>query len=182
MKRIALFAAIAALCAPSALLADMNYTSFEVDYLDLDGDGGVNGDGFEIGGSWELNDQFHLFGSWQDQSFDGGYDGETLELGGGWSHSFSDTLDFVGRLSLIDAEIEDFSDDGLALGGGIRSRLGESFELDAGLKYVDLDESGSDTGLTVGGRYYLNDSMALGASLDSYDNADTLRLGFRWEF
>jgi opacity protein-like surface antigen len=182
MKRIALFAAIAALCAPSALLADMNYTNFEVDYLDLDGDGGVNGDGFEISGSWELNDQFHLLGSWQDQSFDGGFDGETLELGGGWSHSFSDTLDFVGTLSLIDAEIENFSDDGLALGGGIRSRLGESFELDAGLKYVDLDESGSDTGLRVGGRYYFNDSMALGASLDSYDNADTLRLGFRWEF
>jgi opacity protein-like surface antigen len=181
MKRIALFAAIAALCAPSALLADMNYTNFEVDYLDLDGDGGVNGDGFQIGGSWELNDQFHLFGSWQDQSFDGGFDGETLELGGGWSHEFSDTLDFVGTLSFLDAEIESFSDDGLALGGGIRSRLGESFELDAGLKYVDFD-SGSDTGIELGGRYYFNDSMALGASLDSYDNADTLRLGFRWEF
>jgi opacity protein-like surface antigen len=182
MKRIALFAAIAALCAPSALLADMNYTSLEVDYLDLDADGGVSGDGFAIGGSWELNDQFHLFGSWQDQSYDGGFDGETLEVGGGWSHSFSDTLDFVGTLSLLDAEIESFSDDGLALGGGIRSRLGDSFELDAGLKYVDMDESGSDTGLSVGGRYYFNDAMALGASLDSYDNADTLRLGFRWEF
>jgi hypothetical protein len=182
MKRIALFAAIAALCAPSALLADMNYTNFEIDYLDLDADSGVNGDGFEIGGSWELNDQFHLFGSWADQSYDGGADGETLEVGAGWSHGFSDTLDFVGTLSLVDAEVESFSDDGLALGGGIRSRLGESFELDAGLKYVDLDESGSDTGIIVGGRYYFNDSMALGASLDSYDDADTLRLGFRWEF
>ena len=182
MKRIALFAALAAVCAPSALLADMNYTNFEVDYLDLDADSGVNGDGFQIGGSWELNDQFHLFGSWADQSYDGGFDGETLEVGAGWSHGFSDTLDFVGTLSLVDTEIENFSDDGLALGGGIRTRLGESFELDAGLKYVDLDESGSDTGILVGGRYYINDSMALGASLDSYDDADTLRLGFRWEF
>jgi hypothetical protein len=47
---------------------------------------------------------------------------------------------------------------------------------------VDFDESGSDTGLHVGARYYFNDSMALGASLDDNDNADTLRLGFRWEF
>jgi len=180
MKRIALFAAIAALCAPSALLADMNYTNFEIDYLDLDGDGGVSGDGFQIGGSYELNDQFHLFGSWADQSYDGGADGETLEIGAGWSHGFSDTLDFVATLSLLDAEIESFSDDGLAIGGGIRTRLGESFELDAGLKYVDFDES--DTGINLGARYYFNDSMALGASLDSYDNADTLRLGFRWEF
>ena len=182
MNRTVLFGALVAAFVPGVVLADMNYTNFEIDYLDLDADSGVNGDGFQIGGSWELNDQFHLFGSYQDQSFDGGFDGNTLEVGAGWSHGFTDTLDFVGTLSLIDTEIEDFSDDGLALGGGIRSRLGESFELEAGLKYVDLDESGSDTGLNVGARYYFNDSMALGASMDSNDNADTLRLGFRWEF
>jgi hypothetical protein len=182
MKRIALFGAILALCAPSALLADMNYTSLEINYLDLDGDGGVSGDGFEFGGSWELNDQFHLFGSWQDQGFDGGIDGEVIELGGGWSHGFSDTLDFVGTLSYLDVDYDVGGDDGLALGGGVRSRLGDSFELEAGLKWVDFDESGSDTGISVGGRYYFNDAMALGASLDSNDNADTLRLGFRWEF
>ena len=175
MKRIALFAALAAVCAPSALLADMNYTNFEVDYLDLDADSGVNGDGFQIGGSWELNDQFHLFGSWEDQSFDFGIDGEVLELGGGWNHGFSDTLDFVATLSYVDVDYDVGSDNGLALGGGIRTRLGDSFEVDAGLKYVDLDES--DTGLHVGARYYFNDSMALGASIDDNDNADTLRLG-----
>ena len=93
MKRTVLFAAIAAAFVPGVVLADMNYTNLEVNYLDLDGDGGASGDGFEIGGSWELNDQFHLFGSWQDQSFDGGFDGETLEVGAGWNHAFSDTLD-----------------------------------------------------------------------------------------
>lgn len=183
MKRTVLFAAIAAAFVPGVVLADMNYTNLEVNYLDLEvGDGfTVNGDGFEIGGSWELNDQFHLFGSWQDQSYDFGIDGNTLEIGGGWSHAFSDTLDFVGTLSFLDAEIEDASDDGMAIGGGIRSRLGESFEVDAALKYVDFD-SGSDTGIQLGGRYYINDSMALGASMDSFDDVDTLRLGFRWEF
>jgi hypothetical protein len=187
MKRTVLFGAILAAFAPGVVLADMNYTNLEVNYLDLDvGEGvSVNGDGFEIGGSWELNDQFHLFGSWQDQSLDFGIDGRTLEIGAGWSHGFSDKLDFVGTLSMVDAELEaggvTASDDAIALGGGIRSRLGDSFELEAGLKYVDFD-SGSDTGISVGGRYYFNDSMALGASMDSNDNADTLRLGFRWEF
>ena len=186
MKRTVLFAAIAAAFIPGVVLADMNYTNLEVNYLDLDGSGGASGDGFEIGGSWELNDQFHLFGSWQDQSYDGGYDGDMIELGGGWNHAFSDTLDFVGTLSYVDAELEaggiTASDDGLAIGGGIRSRLGDSFEIEAGLKYVDFDESGSDTGLQLGARYYFNDSMALGASIDDNDTADTLRLGFRWEF
>jgi len=188
MKRTVLFAAIAAAFVPGVVLADMNYTNLEVNYLDLEvGDGfTVNGDGFELAGSFELNDQFHLYGSWQDQSLDFGIDGRTMELGAGWSHGFNDKLDFVGTLSYVDAELEaagnTASDDGLAIGGGIRSRLGESFEIDAGLKYVDFDESGSDTGLSLGARYYFNDSMALGASMDSNDNADTLRLGFRWEF
>jgi len=142
MKRTVLAAAILAAFVPGVVLADMNYTNLEVNYLDLDvGEGvSVNGDGFEIGGSWELNDAFHLFGSWQDQSLDFGIDGRTLELGAGWSHGFSDKLDFVGTLSMVDAELEQggftASDDGLAIGGGIRSRLGESFELEAGLKYV----------------------------------------------
>ena len=182
MNRTVLFGALVAAFVPGVVLADMNYTNLEVNYLDLDGDGGASGDGFEIGGSWELNDSFHLFGSWQDQGFDGGIDGEVLEIGGGWSHGFSDTLDFVGTLSLLDVDYGFAGDDGLALGGGIRSRLGESFELDAGLKYVDLDESGNDTGISIGARYYFNESMALGASMDSFDDADTLRLGFRWEF
>ena len=183
MKRTILFAAIAAAFVPGVVLADMNYTGVEVNYLDLDvGDSvSVNGDGFEFAGSWELNDQFHLFGSWQDQSLDFGIDGRTLELGGGWNHGFSDTLDFVGTLSYLDADFEGTSDDGLAIGGGIRSRLGDSFEVEAGLKYVDFD-SDSDTGLQLGARYYFNDSMALGASIDDNDNFDTFRLGFRWEF
>jgi hypothetical protein len=188
MKRTVLFGAIMAALVPGAVLADMNYTNLEINYLDLDvGETvSVNGDGFEIAGSWEVSEQIHLFGSWQDQSLDFDIDGQTLEIGGGWAHGFSDKLDFVGTLSYVDAELEaggvTASDDGLAIGGGIRSRLGTSFELDASLKYVDFDESGSDTGISVGGRYYFNDSMALGASLDSNDNADTLRLGFRWEF
>jgi hypothetical protein len=180
MKRTVLFAAIAAAFVPGVVLADMNYTNLEVNYLDLDGDGGGSGDGFEIGGSWELNDQFHLFGSWQDQGFDGGIDGDVIELGGGWNHAFSDTLDFVGTLSYLDVDYGIASDDGLAIGGGIRSRLGDSFEIEAGLKYVDLEES--DTGIQLGARYYFNDTMALGASIDDNDNLDTLRLGFRWEF
>ena len=188
MKRTALFGAVLAAMVPSALLADMNYTKFEVSMIDVEVDPGVDvdGDGFALGGSYELNDQIHLFGEWQDQSLDFGIDGRSLEIGGGWSHEISDSLDFVGTLSYVDAELKagnvTADDDGLALGGGIRTLIGESFQVDAGLKYVDFDESGSDTGFSLGGRYYFNDSMAVGASADFNDNADTLRVGFRWEF
>jgi opacity protein-like surface antigen len=188
MKRTVLFGAVVAAFAPSALMADMNYTNFEISLLDVElgSAAEVDGDGFALEGSYELNDKIFLFGEWQDQSLDFGIDGRSLELGAGYTHSFSNSLDFVGSLSYVDAEVKFGSltadDDGLALGGGIRTRFAESFEIDAGLKYVDFDEAGGDTGVSLGGRYYFNDSMALGASADFNDNADTLRIGFRWEF
>jgi hypothetical protein len=188
MKRTALCGAILAALTPNLVLAEMNYTNFEVSFIDVElgQNSNVDGDGFELAGSYELNDRIFLFGEWQDQSLDFGIDGRSLEIGGGMAHSFSDKLDFVGSLSYVDAEVKVGSltadDDGLALGGGIRSRVAESVELDASLKFVDFDQAGSDTGMSIGGRYYFNPSMALGASADFNDNADTLRVGFRWEF
>ncbi len=108
---------------------------------------------------------------------------KSLELGGGWSHGFSDTLDFVGTLSYVDAELRcRRSTTGSRSAAAFAAVSASRSSSMPRLKFVDFDESGSDTGVSVGGRYYFNDSMALGASLDFYDNADTLRLGFRWEF
>jgi hypothetical protein len=199
MRRIALFGSLLCSLAPTALLAQtsvdggsqMSYSAFDVSYLvdvEIDGGGGGNadGDGFEFGGSYSLNDKFYLLGSWQEQSLDFGIDGRQLELGGGFHTPLGNTVDFVATLSYIDAEIEvgNFSadDDGLALGGGVRARLSDSFELGANLKLIDFDESGSDTGYTVGGRWFFVDNMAITASADFFDDVDVLRVGFRAEF
>lgn len=189
MQRIVLVGAIVAALGPALVRAEMNYSKVEVSYVDTEisqGPFDVDGDGFGLAGSFELNDRIHLFGEWQDQSLDYGIDGEWLEVGGGYTHSYSDNLDFVGTLSFVDSKVElgglSADDDGLALGGGVRTRLNPSFEVDAMLKYIDFDESGGDTGFTIGGRYYFNPSLAFGASADFYDNTDTLRLGLRWEF
>jgi len=189
MKRTALYGAMMAAFTPNLLLADMNYTLAEVSFVDVELDQGpfdVDGDGFEIAGSYELNEQFFVFGKWQDQDLDFGVDGRTIELGGAYVHSFSDKLDFIGQLSYLDSEVKagniTADDDGLGLGGGIRARINDDVQLDAGLKYVDFDSSGNDTGFTFGGRYYLNENLAIGASADFNDNADTLRIGVRYEF
>jgi hypothetical protein len=191
MKRIALIGSLC-LMAPTALLAQetgpgMSYNAFDISYLiDVEYDGGLDGDGFEIGGSYELTDKFFLLAEWQDQGLDNGIDGETLELGGGFHTPLSNTVDFVATLSYIDAEVSgnNFSvdDDGLALGGGVRARLSDSFELDGAVRFVDFDEGGNDTGFTVGGRWYFVDNMAITAHADFFDDVDVLGIGFRAEF
>jgi Outer membrane protein beta-barrel domain len=196
MKRIALLGLLLGSLAPTALLAQaeggaqMSYSAFDVSYLfDVEIDSSVanvDGDGFEIGGSYELNDKFFLLGSWQEQSLDFGIDGRALELGGGFHTPLGKTVDFVATLSYMDAEVDaggsSADDDGLAVGAGVRARVAESFEIDGSLKLVDFDDSGSDTGFSFGGRWYFADNMAVTAGADFFDNADTLRVGFRAEF
>jgi hypothetical protein len=184
MKRTVLCAAVAALL-PAVAFADLNYTKLDVSFVnvELDGPFDVDGDGFAVGGSFELNDRFHVFGEWQDLDYDLGSDERAIEIGAGYRHGLTDTLDFVGTLSYIDVDFGAGDTDALGLGAGIRARVGRSFEVDAALKYVDFDEGGDDTSVLLGGRWYFNDSMAVGLSTHLNDDAgDALRVGFRWEF
>ena len=182
-------AAVLAMMASSAALAEMRYTSVDVNYIDLEIDGGladVSGDGIELSASYELSSKVFLFGEWQEQSFDFGIDGRALELGAGLNHELSDSIDFVGTLSYVDAKLEfaglSADDDGLALGGGIRSRVSDSFEISAMLNWVDYDEAGSDTGFDLLGRYFFKDTMAITFGAEFKDNVDVMRFGFRAEF
>ncbi|HEY9183548.1 MAG TPA: hypothetical protein VIQ99_10130, partial [Gammaproteobacteria bacterium] len=116
MKRIALFGSLLCSLVPTALLAQaveggsqMSYSAFDVSYLvdvEIDGPGSVDGDGLELGGSYEITEKFYLFGAWQEQSFDFGIDGRQLELGGGFHTPLSNTVDFVATLSYLDAEVQ----------------------------------------------------------------------------
>jgi hypothetical protein len=50
------------------------------------------------------------------------------------------------------------------------------------INYVDLDESGDETSVELAGDYFLNDEIALGASLELGDDVTTWTLGARWYF
>lgn len=190
MKHAFVMGALLAVAAPGAALADeLRYSDFEVSWIDVSLDGSpvdVDGDGLAIEGSYELNKKIFLFGEYQDQSYDFGIDGNALELGAGLHHELSRNLDFVGTLSYLDQEVKagGFSadDNGLGIGGGIRTWLGTKFQLDAMLKWVDFDEAGSDTGVSVDGRFYFKKTLALSFGTNMTDDVNTLRVGFRAEF
>ena len=190
MRPSKLIGAVAsALLVPSISSAEFVYTNIQASFVDVElssGFASLNGDGYRFEGSIDLNEKFFLQGELEEQSFDFGIDGSTLEVGVGYHHSFSSTFDFVGTASFVQADVDvrgfGADDDGIQLGGGVRTRMTDAFEVEASLQYRNMDEGGSDTGIELLGRYYFTDRYAFFLETDLDDNVDTLSFGFRAEF
>lgn len=185
MNRKLLIAGLALL--PITAQADFSYNHLELGYIDteLDTSGfDVDGDGYGVNVSMALNDQIHLVAGYASQDFDFGVDVDQWQAGAGYHYSFNPNVDFVATVTYLDVTIDtpfrDVDDDGFGLGAGVRGRLGEQFEVEAGLDYVDLGDS--DTAVRVGGRYYFNEQFAVGAGVSHSDDATTWRVGVRIQF
>lgn len=165
----------------------MSYTYVEGGYVhtELD-DIDVDGDGLGIAGSVALNDMFFVRGSYATLDFDRNVDLNQFELGLGGHFPLSDTLDIVGSVSYVDAELDfgpgSADDSGIGLSVGLRGRVAEVFELEAGIDYADLDDSGDETSFVIDGRYYFRPELAVGAGLQTGDDATTFSIGLRYEF
>lgn len=177
------------LFAGSAAAAELDYDYAELRWVDTELDAGAidaDGDGFEIGGSLELAEQVHLFGNYQTLDFGRGIDASAFEIGGGYAMPLNNGADLVGRLSYIDGEFDagpgNVDDSGFAFSAGFRNMFHPQVEGRAFINYADLDESGSETSFEVAGDYFLNDEIALGASLEFGDDVTTWTLGARWFF
>ncbi len=160
---------------------ELGYVKTEIDDLDVDGDG------FELRGSLELTDKFHVFAAYADQDFDFDVTGKSYEIGAGLAWPMQPNLDLVGTLSYVKVELEvpffgDLDDDGIALGAGVRGRVIDALELSGGLKYVSFDDSGDDTTLFAGARYFFTRTFAAGLDVDFDDEGTTWMLGARLSF
>ena len=182
--------AAALLTLPALSQAEFSYTTAEANYLlDVEIDGGlanVDGDGLGVGGSYEIADNFFIGGSYEDFDLDFNISGDWLEFGGGYFHELSPDLDFVATLSFVDVELSSpfgsADDDALALGGGIRTQLSDTIQLDAMLEYYDFDEGDSDTSLEIRGRYYINPEFAVQLKMNLGSDFETIAIGVRGEF
>ncbi len=172
-----------------ALAQDMSYSFVEASYLDTEIDDNnfdVDGDGFGVSGSIELNETFFLQAAYSTQDFDFSIDYDQVSVGIGAHFPMAENLDLVGAISYVDAEVDtrfgDLDDDGYGLDLGVRARLAEQFEVEGGINHVDLDDSGDETSLKLGGRYYLSQELAFGAGVQIGDDVTTWQLGVRLEF
>ncbi len=164
-----------------------DYTYVEVGYISADFDTAgisVDGDGFGLNGSFAINDDYHLFAEYSSLGFDFSIDLNQLAVGGGWHYGLSPTIDFVGTLAYLDAEVESgivsVSEDGFGIGIGVRGQLNSTFEWEAGINYSDV--GGSDTSFGVDGRYYFTDTVAAGAGITFDDDVTVYAIGMRMEF
>lgn len=172
----------------SASAEDFDYSFFSLGYGNIEFDDvNVDGDGFNVGGSYAINDSYHVFADYSSADLDGGIDATEFGAGIGWHTSLSDAVDLVAGLSYEYVELDasgfgSVDDNGFGLGVGLRFAASEALELNAGINYVDLSDSGDDTGFSVGGLYDLSDAFSVGLGGSWSDDTSSYTLSGRFYF
>jgi hypothetical protein len=178
------FVATLTLAVPGSALAEFSYHFLEGSFVDVEiDDTNIDGHGIRIEGSSQISDAFFIRAEYADYDFDFNVDGSIIEFGGGYFHTLNESLDFVAVGQYVQIEVEGIDDDGLGIGGGVRTRFSDSIEADAVLHWVDLDDSGSDTYIDLRGRYYFNEQFAVTLKFElGSDSFDTKGIGVRYSF
>ena len=168
--------------------AEFDYDFFEVTYAEVEFDDiDVDGDGLGIGGSYSLNEDVFVFGSYQGADLDFGIDASTFTVGVGYHTGVSEVVDLVANVSYQFVEIDipgfgDEDDDGFGLGVGLRYAAARNLELSAGINYVDLGDGGDDTTLSAGALYNFTDAFTAGVGTSFGDDVDAIALIARLYF
>ena len=158
----------------SASAEDFDYTFLTAGYGIVNFDAAnADGDGFNLGGSYAINSDYHVFFDYQAAGLDFGVDAKTFSAGFAYNRGLSPQVDFVASLSYEYIEVGNADDNGLGLGLGLRFAASDVLELNAGIKLYDLNNSGSDTGFALGALYDVNEQFSVGVSGDWTDDVST---------
>lgn len=172
-----------------AAAQELSYDWVELQYVDTEievGNFDVDGDGFAVGGSFSLTEAFQVIASYSDLDFDFDVDVTAFSIGAGYRYGVAENADLVASLSYVSGEVDtnfgDEDDNGFALSAGFRGFVYDQVELEGGVSYTDLDESGDETALFGEGRYWFNDEFAAGAGIAFSDDATSIMISGRFSF
>lgn len=164
-----------------------NYSYVELSYDETDFDVGpfdVDGDGLTLAGSFELNDDWHVYASYGSLDLDGGADVDTWTLGAGYVFPLKEDIDIYGRVLYIDTSVDagafEADDDGLGLQARIRARVTDEFELEGGIQYVNLSDS--DTSLQASARYHFSEAFSAAIGITFAGDTDGIGISARYAF
>lgn len=174
-----LLAALALCLAGGPALGDghsYNFVEAAYESVDIDVGGGssVDGDGFGIGGSFEINEDVFVFASYAKADFDFGVDFTTLEAGVGWHTGLTEQTDFFAALAYVNGELDSggfgsYDDNGYSASIGLRHNLSDAVELYGSITYVDFGD-GDSTGIGGGFWYNFTDTFAAGLGISADDD------------
>ena len=191
-KILTVIAATAAFVPFMAQAEGLSYTYAEAGWLQSD----IDDFNEELGGwglraSWEIVDNFFVFGRYADQSTTvrgGEYTFQPWDLGVGYAYPVNETLDIYGTFSYsnIDADvpgpITNTDDNGYTLGLGARTRLIEKLELEGTVKYANFSDYGDNTAFEFAGRWFFTDAFAFGLEYSAGSELDTFGAMLRYQF
>ena len=171
---------------------DFSYTYIEGFYVHAEVDAGPvdeDGEGYRAGASLGLWEHLFLFARYQEFDLGGGIDTKLANYGGGVNIGLGALpIDLILRGGYLDAEVEtpggDIEDDGYSLGAALRIGLLSFLELEGGVDYFDLDDSGEGALIHALARLYVLPILALQAGAEFDDEMDNIQylLGLRLEF
>lgn len=183
--------AVTALClAGGPALADgHSYNFVEAGYesVDIDvGGGSIDGDGYGIGGSFEINNDVFVFAGYAKASFDFNVDFTTMEVGAGWHTGLTDQTDFLATLAYVNGEVDSggfgaYDDNGYGASIGLRHNLSDAVELYGSISYIDFGD-GDSTGIGGGFWYKFSEALAAGLGMTKDDDVTTFGATIRVYF
>lgn len=176
-----LLAAAGAVHAQSPSQPSLNHTFAELRFVDVDVAGG---DGFSLGGSYRLDNNWLIVGRLTDLGFDNSVDSFTFELGGGYVWPYRADWDIFTTARYVRTDVDapggSADDSGIGLTGGVRGMLAPEFEVRGAVNYVSVGDG--DTFIEIGADYYFNRNVAAGLAVEVAGDVDTFSIGARWFF
>lgn len=185
MKRSLMALALLALLPLSAQADDkLSYTYVEGNYLSTDSDGGLDGDGFGLRGSYELGDSgFYGFGGYSQTDIDGtGISADTTDVGVGYAHSVSDNADLIAEIAHTRSDIEIAKIDGFRTSVGVRGSFTDQLEGSLKANYYDGSDFSGDFSGTVGMQYKFSQTWGVTGEAEFGDGGEAFLVGVRASF
>lgn len=155
----------------------ISYNYLEARYLDSEV-GFVDGDGIEVGGSYQVDAEWLVAGSYSNQDFDFVGDLDTFEVGIGYILPNVNGFAVTAEAAIVRREFGNDDDNGIKLSSTARIFLAENLEGRGSLNYLNVDDS--DLYIELGADYFFMPQLAAGAEVQLGSDTDTISIGVRW--
>lgn len=165
-----------------------NYIEFGYQKIEIDSDViglSVDGDGFGIGGSFEIGESWFVAVDYAQADFDFGIDLDQIAAGVGWYTTMSNNSDFYALVQYVQAEVSvsgfgSADEDGFGAEIGVRGMVTDMMELGGSIGYVDLGDAGDGTSFGAHLLYNFTPNFAAGLFLDIEDDVTGYGAGVRF--